>query len=152
MSSPVPSSSDRKPMPRELTAEALQWLEDEITCLFFSVYSVGEGGRHWAKQQSAVLSLAPESEVRDRLKEMKVQMGEELGKELHIDIYDETTVIRGEEKRTTPTDHIILALDSDFVLARRSPATGKIYYSDDFEYCPQTSKALKPVITAKGRE
>lgn len=142
---PNRSGADRRR--RGNVTPSLYDIEEDLNVFVIGLYQKDRRGyRNW-RQRALLVTLLDEKSVKDDVNLLADKITELEGSDdpYYTEVIPEAAFITT-TRESRPQDSAVISISSPLVIAKRSPKTGKYYWTEEYEFCPEKGVPLRYVI------
>lgn len=130
--------------------KTLKRVESSLNVYLISIFSIDAREYRNYRQRTILVTPMSQDETEQKVKDLAVKIAEQENKE-NPDEHFKVEVLPNQQfiekkREQRPQDSSIISIVSPLTIAKRSPKTGRIFYDEEYEFCPETSAALRHVI------
>lgn len=122
-------------------------LEKTLEVYVFSVFSRNARDQRKYRQRTILVTPDAKESVEEKIDDLtrSIESAEDREEgEFENEVLTVTEF--SEQTKQRPPDFSTMVISSELGIVLRSPQTGRIFYDEDYRYCPETSAKLKRVI------
>ena len=134
-------------------SNSVRQIERSLSVYLVSVFKIDARDYRNYRQRAILVSPKSKNMVQDKIESLAQEIAAREGADdpenyFRVEVLDNDDFI-DKKREQRPQDSAIISISRPLTIAKRSPHTGRLFYDDSYNYCPETSAQLRYVIAVE---